>query len=72
MSIGNFSKWLAVLTLAVTVGVWGIGCEQEPADHMEDAGESMQDAAESTGDAVEGAAEEAGDAAEDAGDNLND
>lgn len=60
------------LALGLVFGMGGIvGCESDPTDKLEDAGEKAGEAAEDAGEAVEKAAEDTKDAAEDAADDLD-
>ena len=68
MKMNGMVRWFGVCALVLTLGLWGVGCEQDAGDHMEDAGDSLQDAGESVFDAAEQAGEDAGEAAEEAGD----
>lgn len=56
MSMKTLTRWFGIFALVLTLGLWGVGCEQDDAgDTMEDAADSVEDAGEDAGDAVEDA-----------------
>ncbi len=71
------TRWIGCATLGLGL-VFALpaigGCEQDrdPADHLEDAGESLDDAAESTGEAGREAVEDADEALDEAADEVED
>ena len=71
------TRWIGCATLGLGL-VFAFpaisGCEQEkePADHLEDAGESLDDAAESAGEAGREAVDDAGEAIDEAAEQVED
>lgn len=59
-------KFLGIVALVASLGLFGVGCEEDAGDNFEDAGESMQEGTENLADDMEEGAEDAADEAEEA------